>query len=154
MFSEFLGKLKDQISSHLEPKSTCEEQQPSLHDVTMVLKEMLPMHDADPLDTFVGGSGNEVNAHSLSKEKIDLRCVGGSNPSKLQTTPTPSKKLGTESTLANSAPQIQSVKGVDWVVLQPRSSPSMKVSNKKGGVRLKSPLKCGVFEGHIGHIIG
>jgi hypothetical protein len=117
MFSEFLGKLKDQISSHLEPKSTCEEQQPSPHDVTMVLKEMLCMHDANPLDTFVGGSGNEVNAHSLSKEKIDLRCVGGSNPSKLQTTPTPSKKLGTESTLANSAPQIQSVKGVDWVVL-------------------------------------
>jgi hypothetical protein len=73
----------------------------------MVLKEMLPMHDADPLDTSVGGSGNEVNAHSLSREKIDLGCVGGSNPSKFQIAPTPSKKLGIKNTLANSTPQIQ-----------------------------------------------
>jgi hypothetical protein len=154
MFSEFSGKLKDETSPHSKPKSTCEEKQSSPHDVTMVLKEMLPMHDANPLDTSGGGSGNEVSAHSLSREKIDLGCVGGSNPSKLQTTPTPYKKLGIESTLVNSSPQIQSVEGVDWVVLQPSSFPSKKLSNKKGGVGLKSPLKCGVLEGHIHHIIG
>ncbi len=74
---------------------------------------MLPMHDANPLNTFIGGNGNEVSAHSLSKEKMDLGCVGGSNPFKLQTAPRPSKKLGTNSTLANSAFQIQSVEGVD-----------------------------------------
>lgn len=56
-FSKFLGKLKDQTNLHLEPKPTFEEQQPSPHDVTMVPKELLPMHDVDPLDTFVGGSG-------------------------------------------------------------------------------------------------
>jgi hypothetical protein len=154
MFSKFLGKLKDQTNPHSKPKSTYEEQQPSPHDVTMVLKKMLPMHDANPLDTFVGGSGNEASAHSLSREKIDLGCVRGSNPSKLQTAPTPSKKLGMKNTLANSTPQIQSVEGVDWVVLEPRSSPSKKLSNKKRGVGLKSPLKCGVLGGHIGHIIG
>jgi hypothetical protein len=82
-----------------------------------------------------------------------LGCVGGSNPFKLQIAPTSSKKLGTKSTLANSTPQIQSVEGVDWVVLQPRSFPSKKLSNMKGGVILKSPLKCGVLEGHISQII-
>ncbi len=57
MFSKFLGKLKDQTNPHSKPKPTCEEQQPSPHDVTMIPKEMFPMHDVDPLDTSVGGSG-------------------------------------------------------------------------------------------------
>jgi hypothetical protein len=88
------------------------------------------MHDVDPLDTF-GSSGNEVSAHSLFRGKIDLGCVGGFNPSKLQIAPTPSKKLGTKSTLVDSTPQIQSVEGVDWVVLQPRSILSKNCPTRK-----------------------
>jgi hypothetical protein len=73
----------------------------------MVLKLIVAVHDADPLDTSTGGSGNEVNAHSLSKGKFDLGCVCGSNSSKLQF-----KNLGIENTLPNSTPWIQILENV------------------------------------------
>jgi hypothetical protein len=38
MFSKFLGTQKDELSSHLEPKSTCEKKLASLHDASMVPK--------------------------------------------------------------------------------------------------------------------
>ncbi len=60
------------------------------------------MHDVDRLDTYVGGSGNEVSSHSLSRAKTYLGCVGGSNSSKFQIAPTPFENLGIESILANS----------------------------------------------------
>ncbi len=55
---------------HLKPKSTCEEQQTSPRDTSMVLKETVAIHDADPLHTSIGGNGSEVSSHSLSRGKI------------------------------------------------------------------------------------
>ncbi len=104
------------------------------------------------MDTFIGGNGNEVSPHPLSREKIDLSCVGGSNSFKHQTTPAPFENLGIESTLLDSTPWFQSLEGVDYIVLQPKSFPSKKLSNKKKVVGLKSLMKCGV-EGQIGHIV-
>jgi hypothetical protein len=45
----------------------------------MVLKKTVAIHDADPLDTSIRASGNEVSSHSLSKGRNDLGCVGGFN---------------------------------------------------------------------------
>jgi hypothetical protein len=64
VFSKFLGKLKDEPSSHLK-------HQASPHDANMVPKKIVAIHDVDPLDTFVGSSGNEVNVHSFSRGQID-----------------------------------------------------------------------------------
>jgi len=153
MFFEFLGKLKDECSPHLEPKFTCEEQQASLHDTSMVPKKTIAIHDVDPLDTSIGGSGNEVSAHSLSRGKNDLGCLGGSNSSTLQIALAPSKNLGIESTLPHSTPRLQSLEGVDWIVLQPKSFPSKKLSSKKRVIGFKSLMKCGV-ECQTSHTIG
>jgi hypothetical protein len=83
----------------------------------MVLKETITIHDVDPLDTSIGGSGSEVSSHSLSRGKNDFGCVGGSNSSKLQIALAPSKNLGIGNTLLNSTPQLQSLEGVDWIIL-------------------------------------
>jgi hypothetical protein len=81
-----------------------------------------------------------------------LGCVGGFNSSRLQTILTQSENLGIKSTLPNSITLIQSVEGVDWIVLQPKSSPSKKLSSNKGIARFKPLMKCGVTEGQTGHI--
>jgi hypothetical protein len=73
----------------------------------------------------------EVSAHSLVKGKIDLGCVGGCNSFKLQIILTPFENLEIESTLPNSITLIQSVEGVDWIVLQPKSFPSKNLSTNK-----------------------
>jgi hypothetical protein len=86
------------------------------------------------------------------KGKIDLGCVGESNSSKLQTILAPFKNLGIKSTLPNSIALIQSVEGVDWIVLQPKSFPSKKLSSNKGIARFKPVMKCGVVECQTGHI--
>jgi hypothetical protein len=90
-----------------------------------------------------------LSAHSFLKGKIDLGCVGGSNSFKLQTILAPSKNLGIENTLLNSIASIKSVEGVDWIILQPKSSPSKNLSSNKGIVRFKPLMECGVVEGHI-----
>jgi hypothetical protein len=63
-----LEKIKDHASHVSEPKSTCEEQQPSPHVVPF---ETHAMHDPYPLETLVVGSGNE-GACSLPIGKIAL----------------------------------------------------------------------------------
>jgi hypothetical protein len=60
--------------------------------------------------------------------------------------------LGIGSTLLDSTPWLQSLEGVDWIALQPKSFPSKKLSSKKGIIGFKSSMKCGV-EGQIGHIV-
>jgi hypothetical protein len=45
----------------------------------MVLKKLVAIHDADPLNTSIRGSGSEISSHSLSRGKNDLGCVGGFN---------------------------------------------------------------------------
>jgi hypothetical protein len=42
------------------------------------------------------------------------------------------------------------VEGEDWVVLQPKPSPSKRLLTKKGHIVLKFPSKYGVFEGENG----
>jgi hypothetical protein len=131
MFSDFLGKLKDQASLPSKPKSTYEEAQKDLHVV--MWKEKITMHDTCLLD-------NE-SAHSLSTCNITLpHYVGGYGSSKPHTATTPYGKLGTKNaTPIEPTPQIPSIEGKDWVVLVPRSFPSKKLLNKKGPVGMKSP---------------
>jgi hypothetical protein len=78
-----------------------------------------------------------------------LGCVGKSNSSKLQTILAPYENLGIENTRPNSIALIQSVEGVDWIILQPKSFPSNKLSNNKGIVIFKPLMKCGVVEGQM-----
>jgi hypothetical protein len=107
------------------------------------------MHNLDPLNTFIIGSGNE-STHSLPMGKIGLGYSNGFSSFKLQTTPSPSDKLGIFNTSTNPTPQIQSVEGEDWVVLQPIPSPSKILLTKKRQIGLKSPSKFGVLEGENG----
>jgi hypothetical protein len=112
------------------------------------------MHDPYPLETFIIGNGNE-RACSLPTRKIALGSfIDGSGSFKFKTTLMSFNKLGIESTTTNPTPQRQSVEGKDWVVLQPKPSPSRKLLTKKGQVALKFPLRFGVIEGAIGQIIG
>ncbi len=82
MFSNFLGKLKDQGSpSSVEPKALCEQQlplPPSPH-VVVLLGVVAMLFESNPLETYGVGSGNG-NVHFLSRGKIGASCidVGGS----------------------------------------------------------------------------
>lgn len=85
MFSELLGKLKEQASPFSKPMSTCEEAQIDSHVVMQ--KEKSTMHDVNLL--------NNESAHSLLKgNTILLGCVGGSSSFKPHTATTPYEKLG------------------------------------------------------------
>lgn len=87
------------------------------------------MHDnSDPLDTFAVGNGLG-SVHSLSRGKTIVGGVDGFGSSKLQTTPiTPFERIGKKYKTINliAIALIHSVESVDWVILQPRSSPSKK----------------------------
>jgi hypothetical protein len=94
------------------------------------------MHNPNPLETSIVSSGNE-NAHSFFTRKITLgSCVDESSFSKLQIALMPFDKLGIKSTTTNPTPQLQSVEGEDWVVLQPRPSPSMIRSQLLEGLQM------------------
>jgi len=80
MFLGFLEKMKDHASLVSEPKSTCEEQQPSPHVIPL---ETHAMHDLNPLETSIVGNGNESTC-SFPMGKIALgSCVDGFGSSKL-----------------------------------------------------------------------
>jgi hypothetical protein len=94
------------------------------------------MHNPNPLKTSIVGNGNE-NACSFFIRKITLgSCVNGFGFFKLQIALMPFDKLGIESTTTNLTPQLQSVEGEDWVVLQPRPSPSMTHSQLLKGLQM------------------
>jgi hypothetical protein len=112
------------------------------------------MHNPNPLETSIVGSGNE-SARSFLKGKFVLGlCVDKFGFSKFQIALMPFDKLGIESTTTNPTPQLQSVEGEDWVVLQPRLSPSKKLFTKKGQATLKSPSSSSVVEGETSQVVG
>jgi hypothetical protein len=103
MFLGFLEKMKDHASLVSEPKSACEEQQPSPHVIPL---ETHAMHEIDPLETSIICSGNESTC-SLPTGKIALgSCVDGFGSSTFQISLMQFDKLGIENTITNPTPQL------------------------------------------------
>jgi hypothetical protein len=93
MFSNFLGKLKDQGNvSSIELKVFCEQlpSPPSPH-VVVIVRTLAMLFESDPLDTF-GVSRSNGSVHFLSRGKTRASCIDACGSSKMLVTATPPSK--------------------------------------------------------------